>query len=321
MVPDILAHSAEDAGKAACFGVIAALCDAGNQQTHALRTRSADCSWWFSVTDDRRCVMRPAPSVVRATSVLPAPEDFDDAHGAAAAGARLTQGEWDDFGFMSWCGGLFRVLDAQQGADIRDVGLAGRAGQPAVVPNAVEPFRPDMDEEPANELRRGQSHLFLAVAGLDPVVFPAERDRLGIRADEAGARDRHAVSISAQVGQHRLWPHRRAVWHRPPTRICETVRATWQTPLLLTIRPDRRRRQACLNCVASSALPETGVGTAATAPAHVSYPLSMPAVQLGTSSPMTQKPSHQSPPAHGQRSFGRAVGISRTVPSAASIPQ
>lgn len=29
---------------------------------------------------------------------LPATEDFDDAHGATATGARFAQGEWDDLG-------------------------------------------------------------------------------------------------------------------------------------------------------------------------------------------------------------------------------
>ena len=70
MVSDTLAHSAKDAGKAVCFGVIAAPFDAGEEQAHAVRTKSAKCSWWFSVTNDRRFVMRPAPSVVRATSVF-----------------------------------------------------------------------------------------------------------------------------------------------------------------------------------------------------------------------------------------------------------
>jgi len=70
MVPDALAHSGEDADKALCFGVIAASCDAGNEQAHAVRTKSADCSWWFSMTNDRRFVMRPAPVVVRGTLVF-----------------------------------------------------------------------------------------------------------------------------------------------------------------------------------------------------------------------------------------------------------
>ena len=69
MVPDTLAHSGEDADKALCFGVIATSYDAGNEQAHAVRTKSADCSWWFSLTNDRRFVMRPVPVVVRGTLV------------------------------------------------------------------------------------------------------------------------------------------------------------------------------------------------------------------------------------------------------------
>ena len=70
MVPDTLACTAEDADKAVCFGFIAASCDAGSEQAQAVRTKSADCSWWFSVTSDRRFVMRPAPVVVRGTLVF-----------------------------------------------------------------------------------------------------------------------------------------------------------------------------------------------------------------------------------------------------------
>ena len=66
---------------------------------------------------------------------MPAPEYLDDAHGAAAAGAWLAQGEWDDLRLRFWRGGLFRALDAEQGADLCDVGLAGRACQQAIVPD------------------------------------------------------------------------------------------------------------------------------------------------------------------------------------------
>ncbi len=70
MVSDARVRSAEDAEKAVCFGVIVASFDADDEQAHAVRTKSADCRWWFSMTNDRRFVMRPAPSVVRATSVF-----------------------------------------------------------------------------------------------------------------------------------------------------------------------------------------------------------------------------------------------------------
>ena len=35
--------------------------------------------------------------------------------------------------------GVFRAMHAQHGADLRDIGLAGRTGQQAVVSDAVEP--------------------------------------------------------------------------------------------------------------------------------------------------------------------------------------
>jgi hypothetical protein len=63
-----------------------------------------------------------------------------------------------------------------------------------------------MDEEATDELGRGQPHHLLAVARFDAVILPAEGDGLGIGADQTGVRDRHAVSISAQVGQHGLRP-------------------------------------------------------------------------------------------------------------------
>ncbi len=72
---------------------------------------------------------------------LPAPEALDYAHGAAAAGARFAQGERGDLGLWFPHGELFRPLDAEQGADHSDVGFAGRAGQQAVVPDAVEAIR------------------------------------------------------------------------------------------------------------------------------------------------------------------------------------
>ena len=52
-----------------------------------------------------------------------------------------------------------------------------------------------MDQETADELARGQAHCLLAVAGLDPVILPAEDDRLGVRADQATVGDRHPASI------------------------------------------------------------------------------------------------------------------------------
>ena len=130
---------------------------------------------------------------------LAVPEDFDDPHGTAAAGAWLARGERGSLGLRSWGNGLFRMPDAKQRADPRDIGLAGRACQQAVIPDAVEAVRQDMDQEPANELGRGKPHYLLAVAGFDAVVFPAERHDIGIRADQARIRDGDPVGVAAQL--------------------------------------------------------------------------------------------------------------------------
>ncbi len=70
--------------------------------------------------------------------LLPATEDLDDAHPAAATGARFAQGKRDDLGVGSRRNGLLEAPDAEQGADRSDAGLAGRTGQQAVVPDAME---------------------------------------------------------------------------------------------------------------------------------------------------------------------------------------
>ena len=59
-----------------------------------------------------------------------------------------------------------------------------------------------MDQETAYELGGGQPHHLLPVARLDAVVLPAEGDRLGIGADQAGVGDRHSVCVTAEIRQH-----------------------------------------------------------------------------------------------------------------------
>ena len=78
------------------------------------------------------------------------------------------------------------------------------AGEQAVVPYAVKAVGQHVDQEPADELVRGEPHDLLPVAGLDAVVLPAEGNRLGVGADQAAVRDRDAVGVAAEIGQHRL---------------------------------------------------------------------------------------------------------------------
>ena len=124
--------------------------------------------------------MWPAPWVGPATSVSAMAEYLDDAHGAAAAATWLAQGEWDNVWFSVFDICHRRWLDAEQRPDSCEVCLADTAGQKAVMANAMEPIRQNMDQEAADELGCGHPHDLLAVAGFDAVVLPAECTGLGV---------------------------------------------------------------------------------------------------------------------------------------------
>ena len=55
------------------------------------------------------------------------------------------------------------------------LGTAG-AGKQAVMADAVEAARQNVDQEPANELVGGERHQLEPLAAFDPVVFPLEGD-------------------------------------------------------------------------------------------------------------------------------------------------
>ena len=114
---------------------------------------------------------------------LAAPEGLDDAHRSTAVGAWLAKGERGCL-----CG--WRVIELglfgpEQGSDLCYVGLSSRAGEQAVVADAMKALWQNVDEEAADELSGCQPHDGLAVVGLDPIIFPAERDSVGVGADQA----------------------------------------------------------------------------------------------------------------------------------------
>lgn len=135
---------------------------------------------------------------------LPAPEDFDDAHRAAAARARLAQSE--RYGLSSLLRFLFGRGLHKQTADAGDGGLAGGAGQQAVVANAVKAVGQDVQQEPADEFAGLEPHHLNPVAALDPVILPSERHSIGIGADRAMVRDLHAVGVPAEIGEDSFRP-------------------------------------------------------------------------------------------------------------------
>ena len=49
-------------------------------------------------------------------------------------------------------------------------------------------------------------HGFLSITGFDTIIFPAERDGVGIGADQTTVRDCHTVRVSTEISQHSLGP-------------------------------------------------------------------------------------------------------------------
>lgn len=70
MMPETRTNALDKSRTAERFGVEAIVFRAGGGQAQPVVTGSAGCSWWTCLASDRRCVMRPAPVVVRATLVF-----------------------------------------------------------------------------------------------------------------------------------------------------------------------------------------------------------------------------------------------------------
>ncbi len=87
--------------------------------------------------------------------------------------------------------------------------------------DAMEAIREDMDEKAADELIGIKVHDLSLVALFDAVVIPAERHCAGVSADQSAIRDRHAMSISAEIGEHGLWPTERRFCIDNPVDLAE----------------------------------------------------------------------------------------------------
>src|SRR4029077_5639763 len=97
-------------------------------------------------------------------------EGLDDEHAAAAAGARLGEWlrrRWVDFDRRFGC----RAFQSQEFARSRDRLGAIRAGEQAVVADAMEAFGEHVDEEPADKLADVERHRRVAAGAFDLVIL------------------------------------------------------------------------------------------------------------------------------------------------------
>ena len=104
-------------------------------------------------------------------------EGLDDDHAPAAGGTGLCEALpllviliGAGFGFV-----LLR-LDAEQLSHPRQVLGAGAVGEEALMADAMETLRQDVEEEAADELVGIERHDLLPVAAFGPVVLPPEGD-------------------------------------------------------------------------------------------------------------------------------------------------
>jgi len=86
----------------------------------------------------------------------------------------------------------------------RDIGLAGGAGEEAVVTDAVEPLRQDVEQEAPDELVGGERHRAKPRLPVAAVVLVAKGDAALVEAEQAAVRDRNAVGVAGEIGEHRL---------------------------------------------------------------------------------------------------------------------
>src|SRR5271155_3077357 len=94
-----------------------------------------------------------------------ASERLDDDHTAAAAWAGIMVGR---IGFARVIGSLVLTGRREQLAHSGDVLFTSAAGQQAVVANAMEAARQDVNEKAADELGDGERHGLLAIAAFGP---------------------------------------------------------------------------------------------------------------------------------------------------------
>jgi len=123
---------------------------------------------------------------------------FDDAHGCAADGTDQPVGRRGVIGVVvgSWSG-----FDSEQCSGFGEVLSALAVGKEAVVPDAVKPWRQNVDEEAADELGGFEGHRLVAVLLLGPVVLPLKNDAVLIEADETRVGNRDTVGVAGEILQ------------------------------------------------------------------------------------------------------------------------
>src|SRR5687767_6438641 len=107
----------------------------------------------------------------RAAGLLPPGEGLDDDHVPAAA-----RTGWKHVGRSLRLIVIGWWRDRQQRAGLEEAGLARGRSEQAVVTDAVEPARQDVEEKAADELVHCERHDLLPLGAVAAIILVAERD-------------------------------------------------------------------------------------------------------------------------------------------------
>jgi len=106
----------------------------------------------------------------------------------------------------SLCGGSLDGLDreewnCEQPADTSNILGAGRAGQQAVVTDAVKALWQHVHQEAADELVDIEGHHPVSVPTFAAVILPFEGDAVAIERDQAAVGDGDAMGVAREIAQ------------------------------------------------------------------------------------------------------------------------
>ena len=130
------------------------------------------------------------------TRLHPALEGLDDEHAPAAAGTgrpwiwrldRLNARDW------RW--------HRKQSPGAGDVGLAAGAGEQAVVADAMEALRQNVEQEAPDEFIRAERHCAIAFGAVTAIVLVAEGHAAFVARDQPAVRDGNAMRVARMARQ------------------------------------------------------------------------------------------------------------------------
>jgi hypothetical protein len=114
-----------------------------------------------------------------------------------------------------------QALPAPEFARSRDRLGTVRAGEQAVVADAMEALGQNVNEKPADELADIEYHRRVQAGAFDPVVFDLEHDAVLVDRDQTAVRAGVAVGISRQIGEYGLRARERTLGVDEPALLAE----------------------------------------------------------------------------------------------------